>query len=105
MAKMSAEDRKKFIAERLAEQRHPLRAAVNSMGEGDLTQALHVATIIRTLVHEIASTKPLLKYINPNYLETPISDRVMEASNEDGSTVKSITFTCPISAEVSGDPP
>jgi hypothetical protein len=97
---MSAEERKRFFSEKLEEQRHLLRTAITGMGAGDLVQALHVATIIRTLVHE-AGSKPLLKNIDPNYLELPILDRIMEPPKDHGGGVKSITFTCPISAKIS----
>ena len=72
---MTAEERKQFFAQKLNEQRHLLRAAITAMGVGDLTQALHVATIIRTLVHETGASKPLLKHLHANYLELPILDR------------------------------
>jgi hypothetical protein len=97
---MSADNRKKFFSEKLEEQRHLLRTAIAAMGAGDLIQALHVATIIRTLVHE-AGGKPLLKNIDPNYLELPILDRTMEPPRDLGNGRKSITFSCPISAKVS----
>jgi hypothetical protein len=100
MAKMSADERKKFFSTKLEEQRHLLRAAIAAMGDGDLVQALHVATIIRILVHE-AGSKPLLKNIDPNYLELPVLDRIMEPPKDHGGGVKSITFTCPISAKIS----
>jgi hypothetical protein len=105
MAKMSTDDRKKFLTEKLAEQRHLLENAIKAMAEGDLTHALHVAGIIRTLVHETGASKPLLKQIDPNYLEFEIPDRVMEPPKDHGNGLKSITFTCPISANIGGDPP
>lgn len=97
---MSADDRKNFFFEKLEEQRHLLRTAITAMGAGDLVQALHVATIIRTLVHE-AGGKPLLKNLDPNYLELPILDRTMEPPRDLGNGLRSITFTCPISAKLS----
>lgn len=97
---MSADDRKKFFSEKFEEQRHLLRTAITAMGAGDLVQALHVATIIRTLVHE-AGGKPLLKNLDPNYLELPILDRTMAPPRDLGNGRRSITFTCPISAKLS----
>lgn len=97
---MAAEERKKFFAKKLEEQRHLLRTAIAGMAAGDLIQALTVAAIIRTLVHE-AGSKPLLKNLDPNYLELPILDRIMEPPKDHGGGVKSITFTCPISAKIS----
>ena len=98
---MSAADRKQFFSEKLEEQRLLLRTAIAGMAVGDLTQALHVATIIRVLVHETGASKPLLKNIDPNYLELPILDRIMEPPKDHGGGVKSVTFTCPISAKSS----
>jgi hypothetical protein len=97
---MSADERKKFFSQKLEEERHLLRTAIAGMGAGDLVQALHVATIIRTLVHE-ADSKPLLKNIDPNYLELPILDRIMEPPKDHGGGTISITFSCPISAKIS----
>jgi hypothetical protein len=98
---MTGEERKQFFAKRLEEQRHLLRSAVTAMGAGDLTQALHVATIIRTVVHETGASKPLLKYLHANYLELRIPDRIMEPPKDHGGGVRSITFTCPVSAKIS----
>jgi hypothetical protein len=100
MAKMDPDDRKKYFLKKLEELRHLLRTAIVGMSDGDLVQALHVAAIIRTLVHE-GGTKPLLKHIDANYLELPILDRVLEPPKDHGGGVKSITFTCPISAKIS----
>lgn len=98
---MTAEERKQFFAKKLEEQKHLLRAAIAGMAAGDLIQALTVAAIIRTLVHEAGGSKPLLKNLDPNYLELPILDRIMEPPKDHGGGVRSITFTCPISAKMS----
>jgi hypothetical protein len=71
---MSTEARKKAFLEKLEEQRHLLRKSVKDMATGDLAEAIRVATILRTLIHETGSSKPLLKYLNGNYLELAILD-------------------------------
>lgn len=98
---MSADERKLFFSRALEDQRHLLRAAITAMAAGDLTQALHVATSIRVLVHETASSKPLLRHIHPNYLELPILDRIIEPPRDLGSGVREVTFYCPVSAQIS----
>src|SRR5262249_42571464 len=42
--------------------------------KGDLAEAVRIATALRTVVHETGNSKPLLKYLNGNYLELPILD-------------------------------
>ena len=96
---MTTAERKQFFATKLVEQRHLLRSAIETMGAGDLTHALHVATIIRTLVHETGSSKPLLKYLKPNYLELPILDVVHGPPKQNA-----ITYYCPVSAKLSAPP-
>jgi hypothetical protein len=76
MGKMGAEDRKRFIREALEEQRHLLRKSVKEMMAGDLIEAIRVATSLRVLVHESASSKPLLKQLNSDYLDLPILDEI-----------------------------
>lgn len=100
MAKMSAEERGKFYSRALDEQRHLLKTAVDGMAAGDLTQALNVATRIRTLVHETGSSKPLLKYLHKNYLELPILDRKPQAPSPGPPGVQAIIFFCPVSAKM-----
>lgn len=74
MAQMSNEQRRKFYENALEDQRHLLRTAIEAMGKGDLTQALTVATCVRTLVHETGSSTPLLKRLRPGYLGLTIYD-------------------------------
>ena len=101
MAKLSADDRKKFFSEKLEEQRHLLRAAIKAMSEGDLAQALHVATTIRVLVHETGASKPLLKHLGPNYLELPILDKGVPPASDVPPGKKAVVFWCPVSAQIS----
>ena len=74
---MDNERRRRFLIERLEEQRHLLQKSIKDMTEkGDLAEAVRVAIAIRILVHERGNSKPLLKYLHKNYLELPILDRV-----------------------------
>ena len=62
------------LREMLEEQRHLLQKSVNDIAGGDLVEALRVATVIRTLVHETGSSKPLLQQLDQNYLQLDILD-------------------------------
>ena len=97
---MSASDRKKFFLEKLEEQRHLLRVAIGGMAEGDLVQALHVATTIRVLVHESAASKPLLKQLDPNYLNLTIQEKEIRPAAQPTGTQATV-FHCPVSARIS----
>lgn len=72
---MSDAERKQFYTSRFEDQRHLLRTAIKGMHEGDLTQALTIATVIRVLVHETGSSRPLLKQLCTDFvaLEIPHS--------------------------------
>jgi hypothetical protein len=74
MAKLTWEERQKFLNERLVEQHHLLRKSIDEFASGDLAEAIRIATVIRVLAHETASSKPLLKQLTPNYLELKILD-------------------------------
>jgi hypothetical protein len=100
MAKMSTTERKDFYRKKLEEQRHLLKTAIDGMVAGDLTQALHVATTIRVLVHETGASKPLLKNLNNNYLELPILDRKYEPPPNAQPGVQTILFFCPVSVQM-----
>jgi hypothetical protein len=75
MANLTGEDRKKFLRERLEEQRHFLRKSIREFASGDLAEAVRMATAVRVLVYETGKSKPLLKQLNSNYLELEIRDR------------------------------
>lgn len=101
MAKLHAEERRKFIHEKLEEQRHLLRHAIEAMASGDLTHALHVATTIRVLVHETGRSKPLLKQLKVSYLDLPILDRAVPQPQEVPKGRQATVFWCPVSATLS----
>jgi hypothetical protein len=96
MGKLSSLERKGFYRKALDEQRHLLRTAIDGMAAGDLTQALHVATIVRVLVHETGASKPLLKHLDNNYLEMPIFERTEQPAPKAPPGMQSITFYCPV---------
>lgn len=68
-------DRIKGIHGRLREQYDFLRKSVGDFYRGDIAEALRIATVIRVLVHESGSSKPLLKQIASNYLDLPILNK------------------------------
>jgi hypothetical protein len=100
MAKMTAAERKAFFLKAFNEQRHLLKKAIEEMENGDLISALHVATIVRVLVHETGASKPLLKRLDSNYLELPILERRPEPSQPNPKGMSSVTFFSPISAQI-----
>jgi hypothetical protein len=65
---------KAAIEAMLREQYGFLKRSVQSYSEGHPEEALRIATTIRVLVHETASSKPLLKQITPGYLQLAIYD-------------------------------
>jgi hypothetical protein len=98
MTKLSTEARKKFYLEKMKEQQHLLQTAVDGMANGDLVQALHVATSIRVFVHETGGSKPLLKQLRVDYLALAILERVRTPppGHED------LLFHCPVSTRIEG---
>jgi hypothetical protein len=101
MAKMSGAERAKYYREALEEQRLLLRTAITGMAAGDLVQALHVATSIRTLVHETPGRPPLLKRLRNNYLDhLEIFDRIPDGDPRSrlAPGTKTIVF-CPVNRE------
>lgn len=101
MGKMSAAERKQFLSRALGDQRHLLKTSIAGMATGDLTQALHIATSIRVLVHETGASKPLLKQFHSNYLDLPILDKILEPPKDVHAGLAAITFYCPVSAKIS----
>jgi len=70
------------------------------MADGDIAQALHVAVVIRVLVHKTRKQKPLLQFLRHDYLDLPIMER-REERPEVSSGQHAATFYCPISAKFS----
>jgi hypothetical protein len=76
MAKLTTAERKARLLGALEEQRHFLNKSVTAMSAGDLAEALRIATVIRVLVHESASSTPLLKQLTQDYLQLRILDEI-----------------------------
>lgn len=70
------------------------------MADGDIAQALHVAVVIRVLVHKTRQQKPLLHVLRHHYLDLPIMERLRERPKV-SSGQHAVTFYCPISAKFS----
>jgi hypothetical protein len=105
MAKLTGEGKKKFLRERLEEQRHLLGKSIRDLTSGDLAEAVRIATVMRVLVHETGNSTPLLKQLTPNYLELKIPDRAPIKQQEDGSpgTRQVVLMSVPISIKITGD--
>jgi hypothetical protein len=75
MAKLTGDDKKKFLVEKLGEQRHLLDKSIKEFASGDHAEAVRLAIAMRVLLHETGSSKPLLGQLTPNYLELEILDQ------------------------------
>lgn len=70
---MATADRRARVRQKLSEQYRLLGNAIDRMAAtGDLAEALQIAAILRLLVHESRSNKPLLKQLTPSYLDLTI---------------------------------
>lgn len=98
--KLNSDERKSYYLTRFEDQRSLLRTAIRAMADGDIAQALHVAVVIRVLVHKTRKQKPLLQFLRHDYLELPIMER-LEERPEVSSGQHAVTFYCPISAKFS----
>jgi hypothetical protein len=104
MAKLTGEDQKKFLREKLEEQRHLLRKSIKEFATGDLTEALRIAIAMRILVHETGNSKPLLKQLTSNYLELNILDRASRKQKQPPSGTQGVVImSVPISVKITND--
>jgi len=104
MAKLTGEDQKKFLREKLEEQRHLLRKSIKEFAKGDLAEAVRIAIGMRILVHETSSSKPLLKQLSTNYLELQILDRALAKEGPLPPGTQSIVImSVPISVKITND--
>jgi hypothetical protein len=103
MSKLNSDERKLFVAAKFEEQRHLLRKSLKELVAGDLAEGIRIATIIRVLVHETGSSKPLLKQLTPNYLQLDILDRIQNSDNEKlpPGQQKIVVMSVPISISMS----
>jgi hypothetical protein len=97
MADVNAAEEQQYYRSALEDQRHLLRISTEATSAGDLTQALHVATSIRVLIHETSSSVPLLKRLNSNFWELPIPELIQEASPTGPTGVQPVLFYCDVS--------
>jgi hypothetical protein len=67
---------------KLAEQAHLLQKAIDEFYAGDTIEALSIAVIIRTLVHETKKSTPLLKLLTPNYTSLKIKNKAPNESDQ-----------------------
>jgi hypothetical protein len=103
MAKLRGEEQKRFLREKLAEQRHLLHKSINEFVCGDLAEAVRLAIAMRVLVHETGRNKPLLGHLTRNYLELEILDRSPAKEEKlPPGVAKSVVMSVPISVKVSG---
>jgi len=102
MAKLSGDEKKRYLRERLEEQRHLVNKSIVEFASGDLAEAVRLAVSMRVLVHETGSQKPLLGQLTPNYLELEILDR-KEQKGEDPppGTQRVVVMSVPISVQIS----
>jgi len=63
----------------LREQTGLLHTSLRAFYEGDFAQSLHIATIVRVLVHETPKSKPLLNQVRPGALDLAILEHAGEA--------------------------
>jgi len=105
MAKLTGEEKKKFLREKLEEQRHLLGKSIKEFTSGDLSEAVRIATIMRVLVHETGRCKPLLKEITPSYLELRILDHPPAKPPQPPSagTQGTVIMSVPIGVKISAD--
>lgn len=103
MAKLTGDDKRKFLSEKLEEQRHLLAKSIKEFAEGDLAEAVRLAVCMRVLVHE-GRSKPLLAQLTKNYLELEILDR--KPPQNEGEKLppgmhRAVVMSVPISVKIS----
>lgn len=102
MAKLTGEDKKKFLSEKLEEQRHLLDKSIKEFASGDLAEAVRLAIAMRVMVHETGGSKPLLGQLTPNYLQLKILDRKpMKEEKPPPGTQSAVIMSVPISVHIS----
>jgi hypothetical protein len=104
MAKLTGEDQKKFLREKLEEQRHLLGKSIKEFANGDLAEGVRLAIAIRILVHETGNSKPLLKQLISNYLDLKILDRSSRKEDQPPPGTRSVVImSVPISVKITND--
>jgi len=104
MAKLIGEDQKKFLRDKLEEQRHLLRKSIKEFATGDLAEGVRIAIAVRVLVHETGNSKPLLKQLTSNYLELNILDRPSPRGGQSPPGTQGVVImSVPISVKITND--
>jgi len=104
MAKLTGEDKKKFLLEKFEEQRHLLGKSITEFVSGDRAEAVRLAIGMRVLIHETGGSKPLLGQLSPNYLQLQILDRKpLKEEQPPRGTQKVVVMSVPISVRMSAD--
>lgn len=75
--------------EKLKEQYGFLKRSIDGFLAGHSSEALRIATTLRVLVHETASSNPLLKQLDPNYRQLTIIDTRPPAPSKPGGIILS----------------
>lgn len=106
MAKLTGEERKKFLRERLDEQHHLLKKSIKDFTSGDLAEGVRLAIALRILIHETGNSKALLGQITPNYLQLQIPDRRKENEAKEKlppGTHSVVVMSVPISVKITAE--
>jgi|SRR5580704_7675158 hypothetical protein len=102
MAKLTGDEKKKFLREKLEEQRHLLGKSIREFASGDLAEGVRLAIAMRVLVHETGGSKPLLGQLTPNYLQLEVLDRKPPKEEKlPPGTHKAVVMSVPISVQIS----
>jgi hypothetical protein len=104
MAKLTGDDKKRFLSEKLKEQRHLLGKSIKEFASGDLAEAVRLAIAMRVLVYETGNSKPLLGQITSNYLQLEIPDRKPPRNGAEKlppGLQKAVVMSVPISVKIS----
>ncbi len=105
MPKLKDDEKKKFLLEKLEEQRHLISKSINEFASGDLAEGVRLATATRVLIHETSASKPLLAQLTPNYLQLEILDSNPEHQDENHppGVRKAVVMVVPISIQISDE--
>jgi hypothetical protein len=77
------------LQQKLIEQHGFLKRSVQSFMDGHSEEAVRIATAIRVLLHESRSSDPLLKQLNPSYLDMTILDTIPPGPSRPGGRILS----------------
>jgi hypothetical protein len=75
MAQLTGDEKKKFLRDKLEDQRRFMEKSIRDFAAGDIAEAVRLAVAMRVLVHETSNSKALLAQLTANYLQLEILDR------------------------------